>query len=189
MPCAPRPAECVACVLQTFRSRNERFDRTMPTSPSRYERTRCVRRSWMLERVGWIAMATTMLAAGLGALGGSGMLSRAEAAGADLAVSYARFGRARTPHELVVEWIPHEATAALWLERPYFDALAVTRVVPPPDAAEVAPNRVYYTFRIRQPGASIQVRFTVEPAGAGRIGGRIGVDDGREVAIRQLIFP
>jgi hypothetical protein len=163
---------------------------TMPTSPSRYERTRCVRRSWMLERAGWIAMAATTLAAVLGVLGGSGILSRAEAAaGADLAVSYLRFGRARTPQELVVEWVPNDVTASLWLERPYVDALAVTRVLPPPHSTEVASNRVYYTFGVREPGASMQVRFTVEPARAGRIGGRIGVDDGREVALRQLIFP
>jgi hypothetical protein len=162
----------------------------MPTSPSRYERTRCVRRGWLLERAGWIAMAATTLAALLGLFGSAGPWSRAEAAaGPELAVSYMRFGRARTPHELVVEWSPREATAALWLERPYIDALSVAEILPPPESAEAAAGRVYYTFRVREPGVPMQVRFTVEPTRAGRIGGRIGVDAGRDVAIRQLIFP
>lgn len=161
----------------------------MPASPSRYERTRCVRRSWILERAGWVAMAVVACGAALGLFGG-GLLSRAEAAaGADLSVRYMRFSRAHTPHELVVEWVPRGASSTFWLERPYLEGFAVTHVLPPPESAQIGTERVYYTFRVREPGAPMQVRFTVEPARAGRIGGRIGIDDGRDVAIRQFIFP
>lgn len=162
----------------------------MSTRPSRYERTLCVRRGWVFERAGWAAMATVTLAAIAGLLGGSGLYSETHATlGTDLTVRYGRFTRAHAPHELVVEWLPRDSAATFWIARSYLDAMQIERVAPAPDFTEIGASRVYYTFRMRERGARIAARFTLEPTRAGRIEARIGLDDGREIVFRQFAFP
>jgi hypothetical protein len=103
----------------------------MAISPSRYERTRCLRRSWVFERSGWVAMAATAAAAALG-LFGDGWVSAANAsAGESLTVEYARFGRTHAPLEMTVEWQP-QREAALSIARSYLDAFAIEEIRPAP---------------------------------------------------------
>ena len=162
----------------------------MPNSPSRFERTRCVRRGWRFERAGWVAMAVAALAGAAGLLGGSGVLSHAQgAAGADLTIRYLRFVRARAPHELVVQWRPSEATATLWVARSYLDSVAVQEILPSPESVAAGPDRIHYTFHAREPGTPLQVRFTTLPTRAGRVAGRIGAGEELDVEFRQFVFP
>jgi hypothetical protein len=137
-----------------------------------------------------MAMAAATLAGAGGLFGGAGFLSDAQAAaGPELTVRYARFSRARAPLELVIDWLPRDAAATVWISRAYLDSLEIQSILPSPDFTEVDAGRVHYGFRIREPGARMQLRFTVEPTRAGAVGGRIGVGDGPEVAIRQFAFP
>jgi len=159
----------------------------MATSPSRYERTRCVRRGWVFERVGWAAMALIAIGGALGFFGG-GWLSRAEArAGDDLVVEYARYARVGAPVEVIVEWVPRQRPA-LWLARSYLEEFAVEEIRPTPATVTAAADRIYYEFRALEPPRRVQVTFMLEPKRGGAVRGRIGADE-LDVEIRQFVFP
>jgi hypothetical protein len=159
----------------------------MASSPSRYERTRCVRRGWLFERVGWVAMAVIVTAAALGVFGG-GWLSRAEAkAGDSLAVRYSRYARVGAPLEVVVEWLPGQQPT-LWLARSYLDAFAVQEIRPTPATVTAAADRLYYEFRALERQRRVQVTFTLEPKRGGAVSGRIGAGE-LDVGVRQFVFP
>jgi hypothetical protein len=161
----------------------------MASDPSRYERTLCVRRGWVLERVGWIAMAAILAAAAAG-LFGHGWLGETEAvAGDELTVEYSRFCRAHSPVELVVDWLPRGQEPALWISRSYLDEFGIAEIRPAPSAVTLDPDRIYYAFRSSTPGARVRVTFMLKAEHGGPYLGRIGVDDGRDVEIRQFVFP
>lgn len=161
----------------------------MAEGPSRYEHTRCFRRGWVFERIGWIAMAATMIATAAG-LFGNGLLSRSEAtAGEALTLRYPRFCRAQAPHDLVIEWLPRREEATLWFSRSYLDDFEIQEIRPTPAAVIADAERIYYTFRAREPRARVGVRFTLKPEHGGSFRGRIGSDDELNVEVRQFVFP
>ena len=161
----------------------------MPSSPSRFERTRCFRLGWMFERVGWIAMAAVLIAA-VGGLFGNGWLSEREvSAGGALTAKYSRFGRAHAPLELVVEWLPRQEPAALWISRSYLDGFEIAEIRPTPSGVTVDAGRMHYTFRTAKPHAPVRVTFMLKPKRSGSFVGRVGLDDELDVEIRHFIFP
>jgi hypothetical protein len=162
----------------------------MPSNPSRYERTRCFRRGWVFERVGWGTMALVLAAAAVGLFGGRGWLSETEAvAGDDLIVRYSRFCRARSPIELTVEWLPRAPEPKLWIARSYLDEFEIEEIRPAPSAVTLETDRMHYAFRSSRPAARVEVMFRLKAEHGGRYRGRIGVDDELEVEVRQLVFP
>ena len=161
----------------------------MSSNPSRYERTRCFRRGWIFERVGWIAMAAILAAAAVG-LFGHGWLSESEsAAGDELIVRYTRFGRAHSPIELSVDWLPRGQEPTLWIARSYLDEFEIEEIRPTPSAVTLDAGRIRYSFRSSPPGARVEVKFRLKAQHGGPYRGRIGVDDGLDVEVRQLVFP
>jgi hypothetical protein len=160
----------------------------MSATFTRHQRTQCHRRGWMLERLGWIAMAVVIISAAAGVFG-RGCVSETQAtAGEALTVTYSRLSRAHMPQELTVDWRSADADAVLWIERSYLDEFEIREVRPPPSAVVSGPERVYYTFRALGVGARMNVRFTLQASRGGTLRGRLGTND-VEVAIRQLMFP
>ena len=161
----------------------------MASNPSRYERTRCFRRGWVFERVGWIGMAAILAAAAVG-LFGHGWFSDSEAAvGDELVVGYSRFGRAHSPIELVVGWLARGQEPTLWISRPYLDEFEIAEIRPTPSAVTLEPDRIVYAFRSSKPLARLDVTFMLKAEHGGPYRGRIGVGDGPDVEIRQFMFP
>jgi hypothetical protein len=155
---------------------------------TRHQRTQCHRRGWLLERVGWVAMAVVVIGAAAGAFG-RGWLSETQAtAGEALTVRYSRLSRAHMPQELTVDWRPADADAVLWIARSYLDEFEIREVRPPPSSVVSGPERVYYTFRALDMSARMNVRFTLQASRGGTLRGRLGTND-VEVAVRQLMFP
>lgn len=160
----------------------------MPASPSRYERTRCYRRGWVFERVGWAAMAAVVVAAAAG-LFGNGWLSSVRATAETLSVEYPRFSRARAPLELKVEWSAPQPETVLWIARSYVDRFDVDRIQPTPVATTAGAERIYYAFRAHEAGTRVAATFTLRPRSAGALEGRLGVERGPEIEARQWVFP
>jgi hypothetical protein len=160
----------------------------MAASLSRRQRTQCHRRGWLLERIGWVAMAVIVSGA-VGGVFGGGWLSQAQAsAGNALTVRYSRLGRAHTPDELAVDWLPRHGEAVLWIERSYLDEFEIREIRPPPASVVGSEERVYYRFPALDAGARVRVRFALQASRGGTLRGRLGADDA-EVAIGQLMFP
>jgi hypothetical protein len=160
----------------------------MAAIPSRHERTRCVRRGWIFERVGWVAMAL-LTAAGVAGLFGDGWLSRAEGrAGDELTVTYQRYARAHAPLELTLDWLVRRQDPTLWISRSYLDEFTVEDVTPSPLATTAGPDRIYYAFRTVEPEGRARVTFTLKPRNFGGARGRVGSDE-VDVEVRQFVFP
>lgn len=160
----------------------------MALNPSRYERTRCIRRGWTFERAGWIGMALVMLGAAAGLFGGGLLTGREATAGDDLTVRYPRFARAHAPFDLAIDWLPRRQDASLWISRAFLDAVEVAEIRPTPSAVTAGHDRIYYTFRTSKPSERVGVMFRLKPEQGGELRGRIGSDD-VEVEIRQFAFP
>jgi hypothetical protein len=159
----------------------------MGATPTRYQRTQCYRRGWVIERIGWAAMAVVIAAAAAGAFG-RGWVSETQAAGEGLTVRYSRLSRAHMPDELAVDWRPRAEEAVLWFARSYLDEFEIREIRPPPVAVAGGPERVYYTFRALDATAPMSVRFTLQASRGGTLRGELGTSDSA-VAIRQLVFP
>jgi hypothetical protein len=161
----------------------------MPSTPSRFERTRCFRLGWLFERVGWIAMAAVLIAAAAGLFGNGWLSEREVSAGGALTAKYPRFGRAHAPLELAVEWLPRQEAAALWISRSYLDGFEITEIRPPPSGVTVDAGRMRYTFRTARPHAPVRVAFMLKPKRGGSFIGRVGLEDELDVEIRHFVFP
>lgn len=160
----------------------------MGATLTRHQRTRCYRRGWLLERLGWGAMAGVIIGAAAGLFGGGGLSETEAAAGETLTVRYSRLSRAHMPDELAVDWLPRDGEAVLWIARTYLDDFEIREIRPPPSAVVGGPDRIYYSFRALDATARMNVRFTLQASRGGTLRGRLGAND-VEVAIRQLMFP
>ncbi len=151
------------------------------------------RREWLVERVGWAAMALLILAGLLGLLGG-GPLARATAGdrGGPVWLEYDRFERYRSPatlrlHLSARQW--PEGRARVRLSREYLEGVQVERVVPEPESIEAGPDWFTYVLRVTDPTRPPAVTFDVKPERLWRLEGRIGLADGPELRFGQLVYP
>jgi hypothetical protein len=89
------------------------------------------RRSWVMQRVGWVVMTLVMLAALVGLFGGAGALggeAQASSEDAAVSVSYERFLRFMKPTTLQIQLSQEagkERKVSIWLEREYLDEFQV----------------------------------------------------------------
>jgi hypothetical protein len=151
------------------------------------------RRNWVVQRVGWVAIALILLAAILG-LFGSGPLSWATAGqqGDLLWVTYPRFGRWQSPMSLHVNLSPQticNGQIRLWLSRAYLNDINVQQVTPQPQHVEVEPKRLIYIFSANQANGSILITFSLKPNTFGSVPARIGLDHGPAIEFSQFLYP
>ena len=150
------------------------------------------RRSLTLQRAGWIVMTVMVAAAAVGLLG-SGPLARATAAVPGVfSVEYERFARYQAPQVLQIHLAPAVTSrreARLWISRAFLDSSKIESVIPTPLRVEGGADRLYYVFQMAKPADSLSVSLILQAEQIGFVDGRIGVDDGRDVAFRQLVYP
>ena len=151
------------------------------------------RRSWTIERIGWIGMATVMLAALAGLLG-PGPLSQTTAGGhgGRLWLEYSRFGRFKAPLTLRAHLGPNagrQGSARLWLSRDYLENVQIQGVSPPPEQVEAGTEVLTYVFPVSDPSRSTAVTFSLKAERFGRQGGCIGLANGPTVCFGQFIYP
>lgn len=156
----------------------------------RYQQIRCTRRAWFFERVGWLLMAATIAAAGIG-LFGNGWLSSSEATnGEDATVHYPRFARAHAPFVMTVDWYTQtQGDVVLSIDRAYLDDFAVTEVRPAPIAEAVDAQRIYYSFEAHTPAGRVSATFELRARRSGAFNGRVRAGNRADIAIRQFMFP
>lgn len=146
-----------------------------------------------MQRVGWVLMVLTLLAALLGLLG-PGPLSRATAgnSGSPLWLEYDRFGRfeARTTLRVHLKaGTGAERRVSIWLDRDYLEGVQIEQVIPDPLSAKITSDRVIYIFRVAQPDRATVVTFSLKPQHIGPRPGRVGLLARPPIHFRQFIFP
>lgn len=132
-------------------------------------------------------------AAAVAGLLGSGPLARATGAvpGA-FSVEYERFTRYQAPQTLQIHLAPAVTSrreARLWISRAFLDSSKIEGVIPTPLRVEGGADRLYYVFQMAKPADPLSVALNLQAEHIGFVDGRIGVDGGREVAFRQLVYP
>jgi hypothetical protein len=152
-----------------------------------------LRRSWRVQRAGWLAMAV-VLALALAGLLGSGPLSRREVGVPGLLqVEYERFARYEAPQTLTVRVDPaatHTGEIRLWVDRRYLEHARIETITPEPSRVESAADRLVYVFAMNRPGEPATIAFGLQAERIGRISGRVGLEDAEAAApFRQLVYP
>ena len=151
------------------------------------------RRTWRIQRIGWVVFAVLVVAA-LAGLFGSGPLSKTEAGSqtSGLRVEYERFARLHAPTDLVIRAnrrLARNDELAIVLSGDALDGLELQSTMPPPDGTAVVPDAVVLHFRTdRQPG-ELKIVLHAKPRQVGLLNAQIAVRDGPAHAIRQWIYP
>src|SRR5919199_717735 len=151
------------------------------------------RRTWTVQRIGWVGIALIALASLLG-LFGPGLLGRSVAGDrqSSLWMEYSRFERSKGEAMLRIYLGPLSAPenkARLWVSREYLDGVQLRQVTPEPESVEAGPDRMTFVFRLSDPGRPTAVTFYVEPEKVGRLPGRVGLADEQPINFSQFIYP
>lgn len=151
------------------------------------------RRSWVVQRVGWVVMALATLAALLGLFGG-GPLSRATVGEQNepLSVEYDRFGRLQSQTTLRVNLGPdagRERKVSVWLNREYLEGFQIQQVTPQPERVEAGSERLTYVFQLSKSNQPTAVTFYLQPEHIGSVPGQVGLVEGQTLNFTQFIYP
>jgi hypothetical protein len=151
------------------------------------------RRTWLVERVGWVVMALILIGALLGLFGGGGVVASAETSTEDgsLSVRYERFCRVDAPSRLRVAVRPPDEASVLrlWLGSEYTEAVHISRVFPEPERVEASADRYVFEFALAEPADAVAILFEIEPKEAWGLDGRLGVDGGADLRFDQFVYP
>src|SRR5690606_33617350 len=143
------------------------------------------RRTWAIQRVGWVGSALLLAVAG-GGWFGEGPVSRVCQEERGLRVCYERYCRVSTETLLELS-VPPPAGDELvvWFEERAFAAMSLRALIP--DARqESAPGRGRFSF----PAAgAARIRVCVRHEEAGTVTYRVAVEGGPETTIRHTVYP
>lgn len=164
----------------------------MDESASRHypvrEDMRFQRRSWAIERAGWLVLAAIAVA-GLTGVFGNGPLSRGHAAAGPLAVEYQRFQRATRVSSFTFTVAPaggHELT--LHLGAPFQRDFEFTSIQPPPLRSSSGPDGIALTFAA-QPGAASRIVLWAHSRHYGASRFDAAADSGAAAPVRVFVYP
>jgi hypothetical protein len=149
------------------------------------------RRSWTVQRIGWIGIGLIVLAALAGLFGG-GPVSQAHAgsSGDPIEIAYPRFGRLLAPTTLNLQLNQIEGPQArVWIDRALLEDVRVEHVEPEPGSIEAGSDRLIYVFDLADGHESTSVTFFIEPQTVGWLNGRVGIENGAELTFSPLIYP
>lgn len=151
------------------------------------------RREWRVERFGWFGLLAVVGLAVLG-LFGNGPISWSTATTDDgtLEVSYERFGRRGGSQDLGVTAAADAADGGTWqivISQAYVDSVRIDSISPEPDAVEVVPGGVRYTFTQADPAAELEARFDVTPQVLWKQEGEVGLAGAEPITFGFFLFP
>lgn len=151
------------------------------------------RRSWKVQRIGWALMALVVVAAALGLLGGSGLLSDTIIGSEtdELQIRYHRFLRQGKPVTLDIQAWPadDEKQVKIQLDRDYLNHFKLDQVVPEPSQTEAHSETLIFTFDLAQPGDSVEIKFDMRPEFSGAVSGHVGIENGPSLEISHFVLP
>lgn len=156
------------------------------------ERPNFQRRSWVVERVGWLSMASILLAGILG-LFGNGIFGPSMVTTEDerLSLQYERFWRQRAPMSLRLDLRPRsgERSVRVRFDASYLEALRIAEVSPRPSTVQAAGSAYVYEFLLSEPLGPLAVTIEAEPKRWGALTGSVGLEDGARLEFEQFIYP
>jgi hypothetical protein len=149
------------------------------------------RRSWVVQRCGWVVFTLIILGALMG-LFGPGPISNTTIGDARLRVEYERFGRLQDSMALVIyvgPGVAQNGAIRLSVDRQYLHGIEVRHVIPDPQLVESDGDQLIYIFHAVNPDQPISITFHVDPEKIGLLTGWIGLDGGPTLEFSQFIYP
>jgi hypothetical protein len=151
------------------------------------------RRTWMIQRLGWIAMGGLVLT-GLTGIFGYGPVSWREASDPAglVRVEYERFQRQGSEFALRVDVAPHATggdTIAVRVSGTFLDAVEVKGIVPEPREAKSLGADVEYMIPVAQPGRAATIRFALKLRKVGTHTAEIGLSGREPARFTQFVYP
>lgn len=146
------------------------------------------RRSWALQRVGWLALVM-WLTAGAAGMTGPGPWSQARVEQRSVSIEYERLLHLGAPTRLVV-FLHRDrpGTVELGLGGALLEAFEIVSVVPSPDAESLAPRERRLLLDVSEAGV-VRVELQIVARRSGRQVAHLRVDEAALEPIRQFVFP
>ncbi len=146
------------------------------------------RREWVIQRIGWVAVALFLAAAFAGLFGG-GPLSHARADGPAGNIEYERFVRSGASSDLIVTPAHADPSGLHRVEitAEFLEAFRIESITPEPAAVRMTGQQLVYEFVATAPGASIA--FHIHPQRLWRHSAALRIDGGEPLEISQLTYP
>jgi hypothetical protein len=164
----------------------------MTSSLQKHETARALR-IWhidgVVQRIGWLIMASFVVAALLGLLGPGPLSSRRLASeNGRLIVEYSAVERYQAPSELRIRVLQPASPFELGISKAYLDTLEVEHITPPPASTETRGDALYYTFATGNDEQEVLVILRYQHASTGRRGAEVAAGAAR-VSIQQFVLP
>lgn len=151
------------------------------------------RRSWTVERVGWVLMLLFVVAAALGLFGGGGPFSDITTGSEtdDLQIQHPRFAREGRPMSLSIQAQPAEGQGSLRLhfDEAYIAYFQMDQIMPVPSQVEAGGGQIIYVFALANAGDRITIMFDMTPEYSGLVSGQIGIEGSPAFTINHFIYP
>lgn len=149
------------------------------------EHMRFQRRSWMVERIGWLALTAISLTA-LTGLFGTGVLSARTLSAGPLTVSYERFQRVTKLAQFDFRFADG-GERRLHLNAAFRDGYEIVSIQPQPVRAEAGGDGMTMTFAVPATGGSVKLWAHPRRSGLSRLQVRTG--DETPLAFSVFVYP
>lgn len=150
------------------------------------------RRSWVVQRVAWVAIFLFVAAAALGFLGSSA-LSKRTVEREGIKVEYEKLSRERAPAEMMLTIsppFPGKDEVGVWFAGDFFKSISIEDLVPEPVRATSEVDQLRFVFALSNSDKPIQIRMDYQPEASGRLEARLGLSGGRQrVDFRVFVYP
>ena len=151
-----------------------------------------LKREWRFQRIGWFVMLLLLLAALIGAFG-RGPLSETRIG--DPRVFSAEFSR-MVRHGAIDELkifvgpgLQSDSTVRIGISRTYLAEFKIEDVQPEPSQQEAAGDFITYQFIRTDPRSPLEISLKLRPEGYASVRGRLQLNHGGALELRQFIMP
>jgi hypothetical protein len=147
------------------------------------------RREWIVQRVGWVALAALLVAACAGLLG-NGPLAHRTLATQHGVFKFDRFTHRNGPTQWVVEAESDSATrlgTTLEVSASLLRRIKIDAITPAPRVQVAMADGVLFKFDAARP--QVQIVFHIQPQYVGWMEGEIQLNDSPPATIKQFVYP
>ncbi len=142
------------------------------------------KKAWIVQRVGWVLLFLTVIAASVG-LFGNGILSKRTMTKSGTEIRFERFARLESPFVLRIETSAVGPLTTVALPQAYLTEMKIRQVQPQPASEEVKKGMTVFSFSVDD-GAVIN--FFLEPQTIGTLQGQFLVNN-TSFDVSQYIYP
>jgi hypothetical protein len=147
------------------------------------------RREWMVQRIGWGAMALSILLALCGLFGEGPLSTTSTGIAPQATIAYERFVHLETATTLSVTpaAIREAGELHIQVDGAFMETYRIVSIVPDPSQSFATANGYDFTFLVAD--SPVPVVFHIRPERLGRRSSIFRIDSAMPLSVRQFIYP